>query len=537
MRANSKIARATALVAVVAVAGATAVSSSARSHHSTARAASSSSLNWGITSIDPSLDPGDVYAIDPNIITAAMCNSLLQFNTQGQLAPELASSWKQTNPTTYVYNLVHNAKFWDGNPVTATDAAYSINRIASPKLASPLDSLLATGNIKDATANGKWQVVVHLTSPNPIAQDLAATPIGQVVEKSFVQKYGLAFGTTPAKTMCSGPFKPVQYVKGAQTVLHAVPNYWDAAHQPKIKSITFSTVNDAEALIAGLRSGSINGTFDLPARDALSLTGDSSLKVNYVPYGGDVNYLSPNVEKGPFKNPLVREAFNLAIPRSALATAVDGKYGRPLDLVETPALFTDHQSQYMSAYNALGVPNSPNLTKAKQLIAKAGAKGETVNIAIEQSLTSDTVGAELQQVGASIGLNVKMNKLTPASFGNVSYSGKCPRTVDALTNWWNPDFPAPSAELVPPLASVYSDVSCYYSPTWNKLRKEWAATKNGSTAQVNATIALMKQVTKDNVYIPMYSDPLVMVAPSNLHGYTQTQVFVYQDFPDQVSFG
>ena len=190
MRANSKIARAAALVAVAAVAGATAVSSSARSahSHSTATAASSSSLTWGITSIDPSLDPGDVYAIDPNIVTAAMCNSLLQFNSQGQLAPELASSWKQTNPTTFVYNLVHNAKFWDGNPVTAADAAYSMNRIASPKLASPLLSLLQTGNIKDATANGKWQVVVHLTKPNPIAQDLAATPIGQVVEKSFVEK-------------------------------------------------------------------------------------------------------------------------------------------------------------------------------------------------------------------------------------------------------------------------------------------------------------------------------------------------------------
>lgn len=536
MRTNSMIARAAALIAVAAVPLATAAGSSASSH-ARATVAKSSSLTWGITSIDPSLDPGEVYAIDPNVVTAAMCNSLLQFDSKGQLQPELASSWKQTSPTTYTYNLVHDAKFWDGNPVTAADVAYSINRIASPKLASPLLSLLQTGSIKNATASGKWKVVVHLSSPNPIAQDLAATPIGQVVEKSFVEKYGLAFGTTPAKTMCSGPFRPVQYVKGAQTVLRAVPNYWDKAAQPKIKSITFTTVNDAEALIAGLRSGSINGTFDLPARDALSLSSDSSLKVSYVPYGGDTNYLSPNVEKGPFKNPLVREAFNLAIPRSGLATAVDGKYGRPLDLVETPALFTDHRSQYMAAYNSLGIPNSPNLAKARQLIAKAHAKGETVNIAIEQSLTSDTVGAELQQVGSSIGLNVKMSKLTPAAFGNVSYSGKCPRSVDALTNWWNPDFPAPSAELVPPLASVYSDVSCYFSPTFNRLRAAWAATKNGSMAQVNATIALMKQVTKDNVYIPMYSDPLVMVQPSNLHGYTQTQVFVYQDFPDQVYFG
>ncbi len=200
---------------------------------------------------------------------------------------------------------------------------------------------------------------MHLTSPNPIAQDLAATPIGQVVEKSFVEKYGPRIRHDARQDDVQRPLQAGAVRQGRPDHPHAVPNYWDTAHQPKIKSITFSTVNDAEALIAGLRSGSINGTFDLPARDALSLSGDSSLKVNYVPYGGDVNYLSPNVEKGPFKNPLVREAFNLAIPRSALATAVDGKYGRPLDLVETPALFTDHQSQYMSAYNALGSSEQP----------------------------------------------------------------------------------------------------------------------------------------------------------------------------------
>ena len=55
-------------------------------------------------------------------------------------------------------------------------------------------------------------------------------------------------------------------------------------------------------------------------------------------------------------------------------------------------------------------------------------------------------------------------------------------------------------------------------------------------AQANATIAMLKQVTADDVYVPMYVDPLVQVQPANLQGYTQTQVFVYQDFPDMVSF-
>ncbi len=502
-----------------------------------AGASTSGSLTWGITSTDPSLDPGLVYAIDPNIITAAMCNSLLQFGPNGQLEPELASSWQQTSPTTYKYNLVHNARFWDGNPVTPADVAFSVNRIASPKLASPLLSLLQTGNIKKAVVSGKWQVTIELNSANPIAQDLPATPIGQVVEQSVAQKWGSAFGSAPNKVMCSGPFRPVKYLQGSETVLDAVSNYWDSSAQPKIKSITFEEVNDAEALIAGLRSGAINGTYDLPARDASTLLSDGSLKVKMVPYGGDTNYLSPNVMKGPFASSLVRRAFNLAVPRSALAFAVDGANGRPLKGIETPALFTQQTAAYTAAYNALPNPDSPNLSAAKKLIAQAHAKGETVSIGVENSLTSDTVSAVLQQIGSSIGLNVKIVKLTPSAFGNVSYSATCPRPYDALLNWWNPDFPAPSAEIVPPLASNYSDVSCYFSKTFNALRAKWAATANGSTAQANATIAMMNLLTHDDVYMPLYSDPLVMVEPSNLTGYTQTQVFVYQDFPDQVQFG
>jgi peptide/nickel transport system substrate-binding protein len=503
---------------------------------STSAQASSQNLVWGITSVDPSLDPGLLYAIDPNVISAAMCNSLLQFGPKGELVPELASSWKQTSPTTYVYNLVHDARFWDGNPVTPADVAFSINRIASPKLASSLLSLFNGGSIKRAVVSGKWQVTIELTQPNPIAVELPATPIGQVVEMSFVQKWGSAFGSTPSKTMCSGPFKPVTYQQGSRTVLDAVSNYWDKANQPKIHSITFQEVNDATALIAGLRSGAINGTYDLPARAAMTLMNDSSLKITMVPYAGDTNYLSPNVEKGPFSNPLVRRAFNLAVPRSDLAFAVDGSNGRPLNGIETPALFTDHTSMYNAAYKALPNPNRPNLTEAKKLIEQAHATGKTVRIGVENTLTSDTVSAALEQIGKSIGLNVKILKMTPTAWSNVEYSGTCPRPVDAMLNWWNPDYPAPSAEVVPPLSSNYSDVSCYFSTKFNSLRTAWAATKNGSAAQATATIAMIKQVTADDVYVPLYSDPLVMIEPSNLSGYTQTQVFVYQNFPDQVHF-
>lgn len=501
-----------------------------------AQAASSGTLTWGITSIDSSLDPGLLYSLDPNVISAAECNSLIQYGPKGQLEPELASSWKQTSPTSYVYNLVHNAKFWDGHPVTAADVAFSVNRIADPKLASAVLSLMKTGDIQKAVATGKYQVTIKLSQPNPIAQYLPATPVGQVVEEAAVKKYGTSFGTTPAKMMCSGPYRPTVYQKGSETVLQAVPNYWDKSAQPSIKKIVFQQVGDVEALLAGLRSGAINGTFDLPARDAQTLNSVSNLKVVTVPYAGDTNFLDLTVPSGPFSNPLLRRAWNLAAPRSALASAVDGEAGRPLKGFETPALFTTNTKTYMAAYNALPNPVTPNIAAAKKLVAQAHDKGKTVTVAIENNPFSDVLAAAIQQMATSIGMKAKVSKLTPSAYSVIDYDSKCPRPYDAMWSYWGPDFPAATAELVPPLATIYSDNPCYFSKTFDKLRSQWAHAPNGSTAQVNATIGMMKQVTKDNIYVPLWVDPLVMVEPKNLTGYTQTQEFIYQDFPDQVHY-
>ncbi len=493
------------------------------------------SITWGITTQDESLDPGVLYSTDDNSITFEECDSLLKFGTNDQLEPDLASSWKQTSPTTYVYNLVHNARFWDGNPVTATDVAFSINRLSSPKLASPLLSLVQAGSIKEAIANGKWQVIIKLSQANPIAKDLPATPIGQVVEKSAVEKWGSAFGSAPNKVMCSGPYRPVSYVKGATTVLDAVPNYWNKAALPTFNQITFEQVNDAEALIAGLRSGAISGTFDLDARDAITLEHDSKLDVEFVRYAGNSNFINPNLEKGPLANPLIRKALSLAVDRSALAYAIDGAEGEPLKDMETPALFTDYRSLYLGAYDSLPNPIHPDITAAKALIKEAHAQGTTVTIGIEDSLTSDTVSAELEAAGQAIGLKVKMVRLTSAAFDATVYSGHCP-SYNAVTGYWAPDFPTAAAEIVPPLASVYSNNSCYFSSTYNALKAKWAASPNGSETQARATIAMMKLVADDYVYIPLYADPLVQVHEVSLTGYTESQVWEYQPFAVQLHF-
>ena len=65
---------------------------------------------------------------------------LLIATKSGKLVPWLAQSWKQTSPTTYVYNIRHGVKFSDGTTLTAADVAFSLNYYRHPARSTPTTS-------------------------------------------------------------------------------------------------------------------------------------------------------------------------------------------------------------------------------------------------------------------------------------------------------------------------------------------------------------------------------------------------------------
>ena len=86
-----------------------------------------STLKWGILHEIQTLDPALSYdGGGNNLVTYAECASLLKFGDDLSLQPQIASSWKQKDKLTYVYTLRHDARFWDGKPVTASDVAFFV---------------------------------------------------------------------------------------------------------------------------------------------------------------------------------------------------------------------------------------------------------------------------------------------------------------------------------------------------------------------------------------------------------------------------
>lgn len=519
--------RGAVVVAIVCLAGLGA-STSAQGRPAATSAGEISSLNWGIAHEIQSLDPQLSYdGGGQNLIAYSECDALLKLDSSLRLQPQIASSWKQTSPTSYVYKLRTDARFWDGNPVTAADVAFTFNRVLDPKVGSPLQSLTPT--VKKAVVSGPNEVTLQLKSPDPRARWLAALPTFQVVEKSFVQKWGKKFGTAPDKMMCSGPFKVLSWTKGATVVLQRVADYWNKAEMPHVAKLTFTTVGDPAAMVAGLRSGQIDGTFDMDGRNATALGSASNLTVK-VSQGNQINYISPNLLKGPLKDQRVRQALSDAIDRTGLAFAIHGKYGETLKSAVPPGLSSFQKPLFAANYKALRTPLKPDISGAKKLVAAAGANGTPVTIGVLASGTNDIVSSAITQAGQAIGLKIVIKKLAPNAYFPENFSGKLPRTYDGLLNFWAADYPDPAADLITPFGSKFSNVEGWLNPQYDALTKRYYGSKAESPREAKILAQMEKMLVDRTVKIPLYVDPLIQVSRKALGGYRETKMYFYQQF-------
>ena len=89
------------------------------------------------------LDPALAESVGANQITRDLFEGLTATTTSGQTVPGVAASWKQVNPTTWVFTLRKDAKFSNGDPITAEDFVYGWRRYLDPKTASLYATTLA----------------------------------------------------------------------------------------------------------------------------------------------------------------------------------------------------------------------------------------------------------------------------------------------------------------------------------------------------------------------------------------------------------
>ncbi|WP_404882474.1 ABC transporter substrate-binding protein [Lactiplantibacillus pentosus] len=165
---------------------------------------------------------------------------LYRYDNNGKVHKALATKTKVSkNGKTYTINIRKNAKWSNGDPVTAQDFVYSWRRAVTPSTGSQYTYLFE--NIKNATkiaagkmsanklgvsATGKYQLRVQLAKPTTYFKMVMARETLYPLDEHIVQKYGKKYGTASKYTVYNGPFKSVGWTgTNLRTCLESFQEY------------------------------------------------------------------------------------------------------------------------------------------------------------------------------------------------------------------------------------------------------------------------------------------------------------------------
>ena len=318
-----------------------------------------SSLTWDLPFGEPTtLDYAQSADYGPDMVTSNLCDSLLRLNPDFTISPNLASSWSYgPNHMSLTFNLRSGVKFWDGHPLTSTDVVYSMLRNVNPKV-NPVNGAFYA-NVKSIVASGPLKVVVTFSRPDELFIKEMATISGDVAEKTFLVAKGATFGTAKGGVMCSGPFELTAWHPGNNIVLTANSHYWNTSLEPKAKKVTLDFITNTSILTSALKSGEIDGAFEVPSSTLPALQGSGAGTV-YIGPSLALYDLAPTGQ-GPSVDPKIRQALGMVIDRSALAKQIFHGAATPnYTLIPKPMSWDPTAlSTYQQGWNALKEPLSP----------------------------------------------------------------------------------------------------------------------------------------------------------------------------------
>ena len=287
------------------------------------------------------LDPQTCLALtDYNILLALFEGLTCLDEKTSQPVPGVAERWEvSADGLAYTFHLRADARWSDGDPLTADDFLYSFRRILSPGLGSEYSYLFYpirnaeaynTGKLADFAAVGVSAPDAHtlrleLGHPCPYLPALAALPSWFPVHRATIEKFGRpdqrgTAWTRPGNLVGNGPFVLAEWSPNARIVVAKNPQYWDAAHTT-LNAVVFFPDESIATDENTFRAGQLHLTNDLlPDRIAhYRQTAPDTLRIDPL---SQTYFLRFNVTRPPLDDPRVRQALGRAIDRAAIARDV-----------------------------------------------------------------------------------------------------------------------------------------------------------------------------------------------------------------------
>lgn len=327
-----------------------------------------------------SLDPQKVEGVPESHVLRDLLEGLVNQDADGITIPGVAESWETTDNKTFTFHLRKDAKWSNGDAVTADDFVYSFQRAVDPATASPyswyldMTTMVNASDIiegkKDKSTLGVKAIdantfEVTLETAVPYFVKMMAHTTMKPVHKATVEKFGDKW-TKPENFVGNGAFVVNKWVVNERLELTRNEQYWDNA-KTVLNKVTYLPIENQVAEMNRFLSGEIDFTYELPNEHFRRLQKEHAesvaIKGNLCTY-----YYNFNTHKPPFDDVRVRKAISYSIDRNIVANAILGQGQKPAYFL-TPEIVADFSPE-TPAYGKL--TQKERNEKAKELLAEAG---------------------------------------------------------------------------------------------------------------------------------------------------------------------
>jgi peptide/nickel transport system substrate-binding protein len=321
-----------------------------------------------------------------------------EFRVQLALAEEITPS---ADARTWTIRLRQGLEFHNGKTVSAEDVAYTLKRIIDKQ-----DPQSGAAGLSSVDPNG-----ISVVDPRTVKLVLG-TPDAVLLDQLAQYNNGIVpVGYDPKQPIGAGPFKFVSFKPGEQSVFSRHANYW-RKDEPHLDELVIVDFPDDTSRVNALISNQVDVISQLPLGQVNVVKADPNLRVLESETGAWLPF-TMRVDRPPFNDVRVRQAFRLVVDREQMVKQVLGGHG---------TVANDLYGRFDPCYASDLPQRKQDIAKAKDLLKQAGKENLTVELVTSAVAAGIVEAAQVfanQAKAAGITVNVK--KVEPGEFYGDNY--------------------------------------------------------------------------------------------------------------------
>lgn len=407
-------------------------------------------LKWNVDTEPEALDPMIMGSTAMQIVNNTFEGLMRTY--EGEVTYGIADSYEiSEDELTYTFHIRDDAKWSDGKDITAKDFIFAWTRMIDPELKNYYGQQFFYIVNAEKYYNGECSaeevgfkaiddktIEVQLISPTPFFLSLTAFNIYYPVREDVVDNDGV-WSRDPKTYVCDGPFTLGEYKANESLTLVKNNDYWNA-DKVKLDEIKVTFISDASSAMTAYRAGDIDVFKGVPGQEVAKLqVEDPEFKI--LPFPG-VEYYVFNNERAPFNDVRVRQAFSLAIDRTAIVNNVTKSGELPTDGVVPSEMYLSDGTDFRDAAEDYMDVTKADVERAQSLLAEAGyPNGENfpeVTLTYNNGTNKKSIAEAIQQMWKeNLNIDVKLSGVENETIGAIRKSGD----YDIVRHGWSADYP------------------------------------------------------------------------------------------------